>query len=304
MKNLFLTAAILGGAVVASAPAFAQAGPQSGPRPPAAQEPIDLQNEMPRAPASPSMEAEQGAMEEDRETLESFVLEEDPPPPPAPDIVAEPPVAPAAPPAPAQTVSPAQPPSEAPAQQGVLPTQTIPPEQTATTQDAASPRAPGQATEELPPVETRTGNPMVEEMVRRAQGAGTIVSYTQIPSLFFTNWEESLIEEARLGLTARAATLGEIDDANRLAASGARAPIGPREISLGGIVFSSGSDWVIWLNGQKITPTRIPPEILDIQVTKDVVRLKWFDAYTNQIFPIKLRTHQRFNIDSRIFLPG
>jgi hypothetical protein len=32
--------------------------------------------------------------------------------------------------------------------------------------------------------------------------------------------------------------------------------------------------------------------------------MKWFDEYTNQVFPIRLRPHQRFNIDARMFLPG
>ncbi len=125
------------------------------------------------------------------------------------------------------------------------------------------------------------------------------IDLNQIPSLFFTPSEQSLIAEARLGLTTRAPTDSEL----RQAEDG-NIPRGPRELSLGGIIYASSSDWSIWMNGQKITPKRLPPEILDIKVRKKYIKLKWFDAYTNQIFPIKLKPHQRFNIDTRIFLPG
>ncbi len=125
------------------------------------------------------------------------------------------------------------------------------------------------------------------------------IDLNQIPSLFFTPSEQSLIAEARLGLTARAPSQTELN-----AAEQGEIIIGPRELALGGIVYSSSTDWTIWLNGEKITRDRLPPEIYDIEVRKDYIKLKWFDAYTNQIFPVKLRTHQRFNIDTRIFLPG
>ncbi len=125
------------------------------------------------------------------------------------------------------------------------------------------------------------------------------VDLNQIPSLFFTPSEQSLVAEARLGLTARAPTGTEL----RQAEAG-NVPIGPRELALGGIVYLSSNDWTIWLNGEKITRNRLPSQIYDIDVKKNYVRLKWFDAYTNQIFPVKLRAHQRFNIDTRIFLPG
>lgn len=124
------------------------------------------------------------------------------------------------------------------------------------------------------------------------------VQIDQIPSLFFTADEAALIASVRNGITARQPTESELRNNGNLPAAG------PRELALGGIVYSSASDWTIWLNGEKITPKRLPPEILDIKVKKDQISLKWFDAYTNQIFPIKLKPHQRFNIDTRIFLPG
>lgn len=84
----------------------------------------------------------------------------------------------------------------------------------------------------------------------------------------------------------------------------AKPPAEERDISLGGIVFNSARDWTIWLNGRRITPDALPKEVIDLRVFSEYVEMKWFDEYTNQIFPIRLRAHQRFNIDNRIFLPG
>jgi len=133
----------------------------------------------------------------------------------------------------------------------------------------------------------------------RIEMANPQVDLDQMPSLFFTPAEQSLIAEARAGFTARPPTAAELQRAKD-----GNVSTGPREIALAGIVYLSAGDWTIWLNGQKVTPKRLPPEILDIKVRKNSIKLKWFDAYTNQIFPIKLKTHQRFNIDTRIFLPG
>jgi hypothetical protein len=53
-----------------------------------------------------------------------------------------------------------------------------------------------------------------------------------------------------------------------------------------------------------VTPEALPEEIMDLKVYKEHVDLKWLDYYTNRIFPIRIRAHQRFNMDTRIFLPG
>lgn len=162
----------------------------------------------------------------------------------------------------------------------------------------------------LSPVQTLTGDPLIEDMVRRMAITKPDVMPDQIPSLFFTIFEQNLIADARLGLVARPATDAEIEDSLRDLenwkddGTSPQRRMGPRELSIGGIIYTNNKDWTVWLNGQKITPKRIPPEIIDIRVSKDSIKLKWFDEYTNQIFPIKMRTHQRFNLDTRIFLPG
>jgi len=75
-------------------------------------------------------------------------------------------------------------------------------------------------------------------------------------------------------------------------------------VTLGGIVYKGDDDWTIWLNGERVTPSAVPKEVMDLQVYKDYIEVKWLDEYTNSIFPLRLRAHQRFNMDMRIFLPG
>jgi hypothetical protein len=120
----------------------------------------------------------------------------------------------------------------------------------------------------------------------------------EMPTLFFTLWQHALLQEAKIGLMTRAPTQSELnsDDPNNVK--------GIREISLGGIVFDSTKKWTIWLNNQRVTPDALPREIIDLKVKPEFVELKWFDSYTNQIYPIRLGAHQRFNLDTRIFLPG
>lgn len=128
----------------------------------------------------------------------------------------------------------------------------------------------------------------------------------ELQSLFFTFWEHNALKDARnsRGL-ARPPTDEELRRAQELA-NKSREQIQPgiREIDLGGIVYTSKNDWTIWLNGERITPNALPEEVLDLRVSREYVELKWLDEYTAQIFPIRLRAHQRFNLDSRIFLPG
>lgn len=121
-------------------------------------------------------------------------------------------------------------------------------------------------------------------------------SYEDISSLFFTPETLALVRDAVRGLNANAfADSG--DDASP------KDP-GIRELALGGIVFKAEDDWTIWLNGRRVTPDAIPSEIYDMKVNKTYVDIKWYDAYTNRLFPVRLRANERFNLDSRLFLTG
>ena len=119
-------------------------------------------------------------------------------------------------------------------------------------------------------------------------------------SLFFTKWQHALLKEAKIGFMSRPPTAGEVSQGKD---GGPKDP-GIREVSLGGIVYNDPQAWTVWLNGQRITPEAIPDEIIDIKVRKNYIDLKWFDSYTSLIYPIRLRQHERFNLDTRIFLPG
>ena len=141
---------------------------------------------------------------------------------------------------------------------------------------------------------------LIAPMRRRALEVDGVDVPSSQSSLFFTPREIGLIAEAREGFVARVATEAEIARSQ----DPSQRPRGPREVALGGVLFVDNDEWTVWINKQKITPNRIPPEITDIKVGQDYVQIKWYDAYTNQIFPIKLRPQQRFNIDTRIFLPG
>ncbi len=121
-----------------------------------------------------------------------------------------------------------------------------------------------------------------------------------LQTLFYTAWQHALLQEAKKGFNARLPDPGELS-AGENAAPRER---GIRELWLGGIAYGAGSKWTVWLNGVRITPDAIPPQVMDIKVSRTYIDLKWFDGYTNKIYPVRMRPHERFNLDSRIFLPG
>lgn len=127
------------------------------------------------------------------------------------------------------------------------------------------------------------------------------VTPESMQTLFFTAWQHALLQEAKIGFNTRLPNPGEVGQS-----SDPNAPREPgiRELALGGISYGSASKWAVWLNGVRITPDAIPEQVLDIKVGKAHIDLKWYDSYTNKIYPVRLRPHERFNLDSRIFLPG
>jgi hypothetical protein len=170
------------------------------------------------------------------------------------------------------------------------------------TPDANAPVATAAASPEVDPVSELIPAPVtpIEKGISdQLRLLSPQINVNMMPSLFFSTWEHDLIIDARRGITSGTAIVDEnvIEDSAIITS-------GPRDISLSGILYVSSKDWTIWLNGIRVTPRAIPESIMDIKVFKDYVELDWFDPSTNQIFPIRLRTHQRFNLDTRIFLPG
>lgn len=77
-----------------------------------------------------------------------------------------------------------------------------------------------------------------------------------------------------------------------------------RVISVSGIFLRAPGDWIVWLNGKKMTPRDLLPEVIDISVQRDRVHLKWFDIGLNNIISITLRPHQTYDIVTGVLLPG
>lgn len=151
--------------------------------------------------------------------------------------------------------------------------------------------------------------PVEKEMAEQLNYARPAVDINTMPSLFLTIPESDLILDARRGLNTRpveepGAPAAEVPPGMEELTTSALSVDAPREIRLSGLIYKSKSDWIIWLNGKRITPKSLPTEVYDLKVYKNYIELEWFDGNTNQIFPIRLRPHQRFNLDARMFLPG
>lgn len=150
----------------------------------------------------------------------------------------------------------------------------------------------------------------LEELLAIKQGLleEDVVRPDEVGSLLYTPWQRALLDDSKEGFRTRPPSQNEIvEDFLPMAAKDVENPNpdrGIRELYLGGILYASEDDWTVWLNGQRLRPNAIPDEVMDIKVYNEYVELKWFDRFYNLIYPIRLRPHQRFNIDRRIFLPG
>lgn len=114
-------------------------------------------------------------------------------------------------------------------------------------------------------------------------------------SLFFSPVELATIQKALAGSVTGTAALS----------NQAPAVIPQRRvIMLAGVVYKGPEKWIIWLNGQKVTPQQLLPEIMDIRVEQDRVHLEWFDIGINNVISLTLRPHQVYDIVTGVLLPG
>lgn len=126
-------------------------------------------------------------------------------------------------------------------------------------------------------------------------------------SLFYTLKEHRALLDS---IARKAAPMPRHDEGNEdmededIIIEKEKGPPPPRILHLSGIVYTSANDWTLWLNGLRVVPRDMPPAIKDIKVSKEYIDLKWFDATSGQTIPVRLRPHQRFNIDSKTFMPG
>lgn len=143
----------------------------------------------------------------------------------------------------------------------------------------------------------------IEMEIKKKKG-GEIFERSSVPSLVFTPSQYALLREARIGFNTRAPTLQELAKAGDPNDPNYRPPVSIRDVKLTGIAYNTPDDWTIWLNNARVTPDAMPAEAVDLRVYKDFIELKWFDTLTSQIFPVRLRANQKFNLDTRIFLPA
>ena len=129
------------------------------------------------------------------------------------------------------------------------------------------------------------------------------MSVDQMPSLFFTHYQYKAIEQAK---NKRGFVKPPTEEELAAINNGENLQLDPesRYIKLGGIVYKDKDDWTIWLNGKRVTPDAVPTQVLDLVVYQNYIEVQWMDETTNQIFPLRMKAHQRFNMDMRIFLPG
>ncbi len=122
-------------------------------------------------------------------------------------------------------------------------------------------------------------------------------------SLMFTETELLKIRALLAGIDNESIQQAEEDpEANPVEQT--PAPSGPRRIQLSGIAYSSPERWMIWLNGQRVTPNQSLPEIVELQVYRNYIDLKWFDRYLRKIIKIRMRPNQIYDIANGVMLPG
>lgn len=109
-----------------------------------------------------------------------------------------------------------------------------------------------------------------------------------LENVFLSDEEVSAIQRALLGVDKQEDT----------------GPKPPRLLRLSGLLYKNPNDWVIWLNGNRLTPDRLLPEIIEIRVDSKQIYLKWFDYGINNVIYITLRPHQIYDMETGILLPG
>lgn len=183
----------------------------------------------------------------------------------------------------------------------VFPAQAQAPEQPATPPAADVAAAPVDSTSAQPPAETPPATTSASQSL--------VDAALDRMSLMFTEEE---IEAVKSGKTkALPEDVAPVDETTQEVVEPEFDPANPpppiplnRKIALGGILYRAEGDWIIWLNGQKLGPDNLLPEIQGITVASDKVYLEWFDIGINGIIRLTLRPHQTYDIVTGLLLPG
>jgi hypothetical protein len=119
-------------------------------------------------------------------------------------------------------------------------------------------------------------------------------------SFFFTAKDMLDIQKALERQVAVGGNGGSLGNPNAAAA-----PIpAVRRIALSGVIYKAADDWLIWINGQKVTPKVLLKEIVDIKVERDAVHLKWYDIGADKVLNITMSPNETYDIMTGVLLPG
>lgn len=128
--------------------------------------------------------------------------------------------------------------------------------------------------------------------------AVTVNSEGKPASLFFTPNQLASIMRAKEGFLAPREAFdpnNQSDNPNSLAS---------HVVSLAGIVYISKNNWVIWLNGERVTRKNMPQRLVGLTVKPDRVHLRWMDIANQRIVNITLEPHQQYLLDSDTIVPA
>lgn len=126
----------------------------------------------------------------------------------------------------------------------------------------------------------------------------TVTSGGKPASLFFTPNQLASIMRAKEGYLAPREAFdpnNQSDNPNS---------VGSRVVSLAGIIYVSKKDWVIWLNGERVTSKNMPQRLVGVTVKPDRVHLRWMDIANQRIVNITLQPHQQYLLDSDTIIPA
>jgi hypothetical protein len=110
-------------------------------------------------------------------------------------------------------------------------------------------------------------------------------------SLMFTDLERTLIRKAASGQSIAGPNVGKTE----------LIPV-DRKIWLGAVFYRNPHNWILWLNGHKLTPHRLLPEIMGIKVEGERVDLEWFDIGKNGVINVTMRPNQIYDIVTGLML--
>lgn len=97
----------------------------------------------------------------------------------------------------------------------------------------------------------------------------------------------------------RKALVGKVTDPEILKED---APVPVKEtIEVSGILYRGPGDWIVWLNGEKLTPQKLLPQITEITVeSAESVSLRWYDGNRKKIVPVTLRPRQVYDVQTGV----